>query len=40
MKKTFYVVSYKDGGLFAYFAQIKKGSIVVDHTEVVVGAKE
>lgn len=33
MKKTFYIVSYKDNGWFAYFAQIKKGSIVVDRTQ-------
>lgn len=34
MKKTFYIVSYKvNGSWFVYFAQIKKGSIVVDQTE-------
>lgn len=39
MKKTFYIVSYKDNGWFVYFAQIKKGSIVVDQTEDIFEAR-
>lgn len=39
MKKTFYVVSYKDNGWFVYFAQIKKSSIVIDQTEDIFEAR-
>ena len=39
MTKKFYVVSYKDGGWLVYFAQIKKGSIVVDQTEDIYEAR-
>lgn len=39
MKKTFYVVSYKDNGWFVYFAQIKNGSVVVDQTEDIFEAR-
>ena len=39
MKKTFYIVSYKNNGWFVYFAQIKKSSIVVDQTEDIFEAR-
>lgn len=39
MKKTFYVVRYKDNGWSGYFAQIKKGSVVVDQTEDIYEAR-
>lgn len=39
MTKKFYIVSYKDNGWSVYFAQIKKGSIVVDQTEDIYEAR-
>lgn len=39
MKKTFYIVSYKVNGWFVYFAQIKRGSVVIDQTEDIFEAR-